>query len=247
LETNISTKEEPLTITVIYDNKPFNPDLQTAWGFSALVEYRGNITLFDTGGESPTLLANMQNLGIDPLLIERVILSHNHGDHIGGLNGLLALDITPLVYLLPSFPENVKQHISQKTEVLEISPGQPLAAGVFTTGEMSAGIPEQALIIHSPRGLVVITGCAHPGVVQIIEHAKSMFAEQVYLVMGGFHLGEKKADEIDNILADFRRLGVVKVAPSHCTGDQAITMFEQEYVQDFIHSGVGNVILIETE
>ncbi len=238
-------KTDRLTITIIYDNRPFNPDLQTAWGFAALVEYRGNTTLFDTGGDAPTLLANMRSLEIDPTRIERVILSHNHGDHTGGLEGLLALDIHPLVYLLASFPENMKQRFAPNADVLEVSPGQSLAAGVFTTGEMSGSIPEQALIIRSAKGLVVITGCAHPGVVQMVERAKTLFDEPVYLVVGGFHLGEKSAAQVEKILADFRRLGVAKVAPSHCTGDLAIAMFEEEYAQDFFQAGAGCVIVIE--
>jgi 7,8-dihydropterin-6-yl-methyl-4-(beta-D-ribofuranosyl)aminobenzene 5'-phosphate synthase len=94
---------------------------------------------------------------------------------------------------------------------------------------------------------VVITGCAHPGVVQIVENAKTMFGENVHLVMGGFHLGEKNVSEIETILADFRQKCVEKVAPSHCTGDQAIAMFKQEYAQDFIQSGAGRVIVIKPE
>ena len=77
-----------------------------------------------------------------------------------------------------------------------------IAEGLFTTGEMGRNIPEQSLVITTESGLVVITGCAHPGIVAIVEQARQMFEEPVRLVLGGFHL-ESKA-EIDAILRDFR-------------------------------------------
>ncbi|NIV39962.1 MAG: MBL fold metallo-hydrolase, partial [Anaerolineae bacterium] len=57
-------------LTIVYDNNAYDPRLKTAWGFSCLIEYRGQVILFDTGGDSPTLLANMATLGIDPSEIE---------------------------------------------------------------------------------------------------------------------------------------------------------------------------------
>ena len=65
-------------------------------------------------------------------------------------------------------------------------------------------IPEQALVIQTEQGLVVITGCAHPGIVAILEQAQSLFEESVYMVMGGFHLGSMSEAEIDTILNDFQ-------------------------------------------
>ncbi len=67
------------------------------------------------------------------------------------------------------------------------------------------------------------------------------------LILGGFHLGDLSENRIAVILADFRRLGVEKVAPCHCTGDLAITMFEQEYGVDFVQVGVGKEIVVEGE
>ena len=110
---------------------------------------------------------------------------------------------------------------------------------------MGGRIREQALVISTDRGLVVVTGCAHPGIVQMVTRAKELFGGRVHLVMGGFHLGGKSSVELEAVLADFRRLGVEKVAPCHCTGDQAIAMFAAEYDGDFIQSGVGRVIVVE--
>lgn len=236
---------DTLTITILYDNNPYDPHLRSAWGFGALVEYRGQTLLMDTGGDGQVLLGNMGYLGVDPLSIERVVLSHAHGDHTGGLKALLAAGAHPTVYLLSSFPSTFKRQVARLTTVVEASPGQPLGEGLFTTGAMDGGIHEQALVIQSEHGLVVITGCAHPGVARMVARAKALFGGPVYFVMGGFHLGGKSKAEIAAILAEFRQLGVKQVAPCHCTGDRAIAMFAAEYGDDFIRAGVGRVITFE--
>lgn len=232
---------EKLIITILYDNIMNDQRLTTAWGFSALVEYRDHVLLFDTGGDGPILLENMRILGIDPNKIENIVISHAHGDHTGGLTTLLELGIQPTVYLPPSFPSELKKRIEQYTTAVDVSPGLSFAEGMFSTGELGRSIPEQALFIQTERGVVIITGCAHPGIVHIVEQTLTLSNEPVRLVLGGFHLSGKRDDEIRTILADFRRLGVEHAAPSHCTGERAIALFEEEYGEDFIESGVGMV------
>jgi 7,8-dihydropterin-6-yl-methyl-4-(beta-D-ribofuranosyl)aminobenzene 5'-phosphate synthase len=129
--------------------------------------------------------------------------------------------------------------------VIEVVSGQTIAAEMFTTGEMSRGVPEQALVIKTNQGLVVVTGCAHPGVVQVVEQAMNLFGGKVHLVLGGYHLRSKSTSELEALIVEFRRLGVKKVAPCHCTGDQAIQMFSDEYGNDFIQAGVGRVVVVE--
>ena len=110
---------------------------------------------------------------------------------------------------------------------------------------MGRDIPEQALVVKTESGLVIITGCAHPGIVAIVEQAQGMFADPLRLVIGGFHLGSKSKAEVDSILKDFRHMGVQQVAPCHCTGERAVTMFAAEYGEDFIQTGVGKIIQLE--
>lgn len=237
--------EKSLTVTIVYDNNTYDERLKSAWGFAALVEYRGHMLLFDTGGDEPTLMENMRTLGIDPTQIESVVLSHAHGDHTGGLSALLETGARPVVYLPPSFPAAFKSRVAEITEVIETAPGSAIAEGILTTGEMGRSIPEQALVIQTDPGLVVITGCAHPGIVAIVEQAHDLLGGSVHLVMGGFHLGGKSGAEIEEILRDFRRLGVERVAPGHCTGERAIAMFAAEYGEDFIQSGVGKTFVLD--
>ena len=104
LETLLPTAASPvaqLTITILYNNIPFDARLKTDWGFSALVEYRGGVLLFDTGRDGQILLYNMQVLSIDPTCIQYIVLSHIHSDHTGGLDALLEVALQPSVYLLP--------------------------------------------------------------------------------------------------------------------------------------------------
>lgn len=234
-----------LIITVVYDNNAYDPRLKAEWGFAALIEYKGHTILFDTGGNGSTLLNNMELMGIDPTCIESVALSHAHGDHVGGLDGLLARDIQPTLYLIPSFSEDFKRRAAKLMKVIEVVPGLALNAEMFTTGEMRRDVPEQALVIKTDHGLVVVTGCAHPGVVQVVEQALNLFGGNLHLVLGGFHLRSKSTNELEAIMAEFRRLGVEKVAPCHCTGDQAIQMFRDEYGDDFFQTGVGRVVVVE--
>lgn len=234
-----------LKITIVYDNNIFDARLKTAWGFSALVEYHGQTLLFDTGGDGHILLENMRVLEIDPANIQAIVLSHAHGDHTGGLSALLDGKHNPTVYLLPSFAEAYKRQTEQITQVIEVAPGQVLGDGILTTGEIGGSIPEQALVIRTSAGLVVITGCAHPGIIRIIERAMELTGESVHLVLGGFHLGNKNKAELTAILADFRRLGVQKAAPCHCSGESAIGMFAAEFGQAFVKVGVGAVIILD--
>jgi 7,8-dihydropterin-6-yl-methyl-4-(beta-D-ribofuranosyl)aminobenzene 5'-phosphate synthase len=110
---------------------------------------------------------------------------------------------------------------------------------------MGTGIQEQALVLHTSLGLILITGCAHPGILKMTERAQSIFDEPIYLVMGGFHLRSKSPVQIKSILSEFRQLGVERVAPSHCTGEGAIALFEKEYGEDFIRIGAGKILTLE--
>ena len=93
--------------------------------------------------------------------------------------------------------------------------------------------------------IVYFTGCAHPGVVNIVAQAKEITGEEVHLVMGGFHLGEASQAAIEGIVEDFRELGVQKAAPCHCSGDLARSIFEREYGEDFIQVGVGSRLEVD--
>ena len=90
-----------------------------------------------------------------------------------------------------------------------------------------------------PKGLVIVTGCAHPGIVQIVSQAKNWLRKKVYLLVGVFHLEGQPQRELQRIAVELRKLGVGKVAPSHCAGDTARKLFRNLWIQNFVESGLG--------
>lgn len=235
-----------ITLITIYDNYQADPRLKTGWGFSCLIKIRDKNILFDTGADSETLLFNMEKKEIDPKEINLIVLSHIHGDHVGGLEGILKRNGKVKVYIPTSFPDSLRQKIkSYGGEYIDVKNSMEISEGVYSTGEMGTWIKEQSLIVNTEKGLILITGCAHPGVVNIIEKAKEMFPEKnVFLVLGGFHLSGASDSELKGIIENFRKLGVQKVAPCHCSGDRCRELFKEEYKENFLENGVGKIIEI---
>jgi 7,8-dihydropterin-6-yl-methyl-4-(beta-D-ribofuranosyl)aminobenzene 5'-phosphate synthase len=231
-------------LTILYDNNRFDPRLKTAWGFSCIVQGLEKTVLFDTGGDGSILLENMRRLGTAPAEIDIVVLSHIHGDHTGGLQGFLGRNSNVTVYLPASFPENFKKAVKwlggRVEEVLE---ARELFPGAYTTGELGDGIREQALALKTTEGLVIITGCAHPGIVNMVRKAREISGQDtVYLLAGGFHLSGKQPSKIKSIAQELRLLSVQKVAPCHCSGDDTRRIFKEKFGLDYVEGGVGKRI-----
>lgn len=232
-----------LRIITIYDNHEHDPRLRTGWGFSCLIESGEEKILFDTGADWMVEKFNLAKLGIDPRQIDTIFLSHAHCDHMGGLTGLLREAPQAKVYLGRSFPQNIKDTVVRLgLELIEITGPQRLRKGLYSTGELPGLVPEQSLVIGSGRGPILFTGCAHPGIVEIARRAREQLSEPVRMVLGGLHLGEGPAPEIERLIAELKNLGVERVAPCHCSGDLALKLFKEAYKEGFIAIGVGRVI-----
>lgn len=235
-----------LKISVIYDNYPMHNELQTDWGFASIIEIGKNKILFDTGGNGQILLNNMKILGIDPQSIGAVILSHFHHDHTGGLNDFLEINSRVIVYYPKSFPKEIIETIKSSGAIsIPVSDAMEIMPDVYTLGEIEGKIPEQSLAIRSPKGIIVITGCAHPGIVNIIEKARIFFPEElISLALGGFHFFRSNADEINESVQKIFALGICSVAPTHCSGDIARTKFKEIFANAFVEIGAGKVVNI---
>lgn len=232
-------------LTILYNNVPFNQKLDTGWGFSCIIHHSGKKILFDTGGNGSVLLSNMDKLRINPEQVNLIILSHIHGDHTGGLKEVLKRNAQVTVYLPHSFPKTFKDDIMRMgAHVTSIDKPMKICEEVYSSGEMGAGIKEQALILKTSNGLVIITGCAHPGIVDIVKHAKDWLKGEIYLVLGGFHLMGYSEIEVEKIIEEMLKLGIKKVAPSHCTGETAIQQFKRAWADNFLNAGCGAVINI---
>ncbi len=172
-----------------------------------------------------------------------IFLSHAHCDHMGGLIGLLKEAPQAKVYLGRSFPQNIKDAVVRfGLELVEVAGPQELREGLYSTGELQGLIAEQSLVLRTRIGLVLITGCAHPGIIKIVRTARDQLGEPVRMVLGGLHLGELPAPEITRVIAELKSSGVKKVAPCHCSGELAIELFRKAYGEGFIEVGAGRVI-----
>ncbi len=236
----LSWEDEAMMLTVVFDNVPYDPRLQTGWGFAAWLEFGDRTVLFDTGADGAVLLANMATLGLDARAIDIVVLSHIHGDHTAGLTGLLAANPEVTVYLPRAFPAGFKEQVrAAGAEIVQVNAPTEILPGLWSTGQMGSGIVEQALVVRTEKGLLVITGCAHPGVDEMVACARDVGQDEVALVVGGFHLGGASQARIREIVSAFRRLRVQHVAPCHCTVDAAREAFRVAFGEKYHHCGVG--------
>jgi 7,8-dihydropterin-6-yl-methyl-4-(beta-D-ribofuranosyl)aminobenzene 5'-phosphate synthase len=226
-----------IVMTIVYDNNPFDPSLTTAWGFSCLIETPSEAVLFDTGGDGSTLLANMATLQIDPSRIDDVVLSHNHRDHTGGLQALLGVNDHLTIFVPATFADEIRDLASDRAQVVAITQPAQIVDGIWTLGEMGTGIVEQGLALETNRGLVVITGCAHPGISSIV--ARALTLGTVDMVIGGFHLKDASLEAIQDVVGQVQTLGVRQVAPCHCTGERAIAEFQEAFGPACLQAGAG--------
>jgi len=228
-------------LIIVYDNNISKKGLISAWGFSCAIILPQKFILFDTGGDPSILLKNLDEMNIHPEKIDSIILSHGHMDHLGGLPALLGIQERPVtVYLLKSFPKSFKEEVVLSgADVKEIGVPMMIHTGIYTTGELGLSIKEQSLVLKTVKGLVIITGCAHPGIVEIVDHAKKLFKEDVYLLIGGFHLTGKSTKEITAIVKQLDELNVKRVAPCHCSGNTARDLFKRHYGNNYIECGAG--------
>ncbi|HZX11637.1 MAG TPA: MBL fold metallo-hydrolase, partial [Acidobacteriota bacterium] len=149
------------------------------------------------------------------------------------------------VYVPSFFPSQFKDSIKEAgASYVNIESFQKIGENVYTSGVISGWINEQSLVLDSKKGLVLITGCAHPRIVNIIKTVKDLTKKEIYLTFGGFHLTGFEDPEIKEIIRSFKDQGVKKVGPSHCSGKEARELFQEAYGEDYILIGAGKKITV---
>lgn len=232
-----------LTFTILYDNYVFNNELESDWGFSCLIEGLEETILFDSGTKGDILLSNMKKMGKDPADVDMVFLSHIHQDHTGGMNDFLDANPDVKVFMPVSFPDDFKKMIQSKgAEVNEVSRPEEILEGVKSTGQLGTAIIEQSMIIKTERGAVVITGCAHPDILDIVRKSTEISGKDILLVFGGFHLLRTSDKGISEVVKEFKNMNVRYVGSTHCSGDKTIEIFKEYYGNNFVGLGVGRVL-----
>lgn len=232
-----------MRIKVLFDKTAENRKLHTGWGISLLVDGR---VIFDTGESGPWLMENMKISKVPAGRIEAAVISHDHWDHHGGLWELLKERKGLAVYACPDFSAEFKEKVKGLDgRLVEVKRKREISKGIFVTGGIAGEykgkcMPEQALVMKTGRGISVLTGCAHPGIVKMLQRIKKSFpGEGIYAVLGGFHLADCDVEQIETIAGEFRRMGVRKAGPTHCSGAEAERIFEAEFRQDFLRIKAG--------
>ncbi|MBI3207700.1 MAG: MBL fold metallo-hydrolase [Candidatus Solibacter usitatus] len=238
------------------------------WGFAAVVEADGRRILFDTGARPETVLRNAEELRIDLSGITDVILSHNHGDHTGGLltlrrelgrrkqsaiskayvgaGAFWQRSETSVLAAAKNAYESGGGTFTEVASAREIFPGAWLTGPVKRvhaeknyggTGKVrnaeglwvEDNLPEDmSLVLETTKGLVVVAGCGHAGIVNILEQARREISKApVHAAIGGWHLFAATDEHLDWTASKLKEFGVENFLGAHCTGIEAVYRIRQ--------------------
>ncbi|MFO7871328.1 MAG: MBL fold metallo-hydrolase [Kiritimatiellia bacterium] len=192
-----------MNIKIVYDNQA-EAGFRCGWGFSALVN---SSTLFDTGENTESLSENLERFGVDPVEIDRVVLSHEDWDHVGGI-GILKSCGEVSVYVPSSFSTTIRNEmkaLNPEAELVDVKDSIEIDRNFVVTAELGALKKEISLVVRTGTRLVLIVGCSHPGLDKIMDEARN-FGE-ILGVIGGFH-GFSNIEKLS---------GIPVIAPTHCT------------------------------
>ena len=235
-------------VTTLVDNDVWRDGLTSTWGLSLYVEAfrkeKRNAVLMDTNGSFNDLFGNASKLGIDLSSVEVVFISHWHGDHCGSLSHVLPLLSKSTPTYVPS------KDISGIRKIIEAG-GTPTVCsepfefveGVMSTGEVGGWTSEHSLVMNvKNKGLVILTGCSHPGVMNILRRAtQASGVSKVYAIIGGFHISENEAVTTANYLYD---IDVKLVSPCHCTSENIKKIMSAIMGKRCVRNGSGRIFSI---
>jgi 7,8-dihydropterin-6-yl-methyl-4-(beta-D-ribofuranosyl)aminobenzene 5'-phosphate synthase len=243
-------REKPIKITILYDNYVHAEGTKADWGYACLIEGMEKTILFDTGTKPEILMHNVRQLKVDLKDVDMVVISHGHGDHTGGLLTVLEKKPGIPVYLPGYFPAEFIERVEKaggKVVQVKSAESVKLCENAFLTGVMGDEIEEHSLILDTgtDKGIVVITGCSHPGIAEIVKRAKEIVKKNVYIVFGGFHLMRHSKAQVKSIIREFNQMGVLKCGATHCTGDKSIQLFREAFKDNYVKIGTGKIIEIK--
>ena len=233
-------------LTIVYENHEGPEGLHPAWGFSCFVQGFRRAVLFDTGGDGDVLLHNVSHLQIEPEQIDAVVLSHADWDHTGGLAALLGQSTDIAVFMPGVFPAKLKNTVhEQGAKLVETEEPVEVCEGITTTSVLHGPKPEQGLCLGTEAGPVLITGCAHPGIVEMAEAARKATGQPIHAAIGGFHLKDAWATDINFTIARLKKLGIKHVGPCHCSGEEARSRMAETFGDDYLQVNLGTRVPVE--
>jgi 7,8-dihydropterin-6-yl-methyl-4-(beta-D-ribofuranosyl)aminobenzene 5'-phosphate synthase len=265
-------------ITVLYDAFGKDSAMTKDWGYSALVEINGKRILFDTGDNPQIFAANVKAKGVDLARLDFVVMSHRHGDHMGGLTYLLSVNPNVKIYApkenfgvygfdLPSqfyrraesLPTEMRYYGGAPPEIMKFGTAFPSAniQLIDKTTAVSSGITlialvsdspgtkelkELSLAINTPDGVVLVVGCAHPGLEAIVAAAATI-DPHIHLVTGGFHLVVAQDPVIERVTTALHdTFKVDYIAPGHCTGEPTFAAMQKAFGDRYLYAGLGTTL-----
>ncbi len=230
-----------MKLTIVYDNVEKN-GLKADWGFSAFIETNnGKKILFDAGERPEILKYNIEKLGILHTgdVIEHVIISHAHHDHIGGLSYVFSAYDTRNIWIpddavIPGLPDQATVYRGREGWVEE---------GVYLLKNLpSRAMLEQSLLLIG-KHKVLLVGCNHPGLYAVLEQVKNRMGDYPDWVIGGLHLYRMPGHVIEKMWNDLR-YKLKKVAPLHCSGDRARRRLSLDWKEGYLPVGLGDSVEI---
>jgi 7,8-dihydropterin-6-yl-methyl-4-(beta-D-ribofuranosyl)aminobenzene 5'-phosphate synthase len=239
------SEDRAVHVTIIYDNYRAVPSLQPDWGFACLVEYQDNQLLFDSGNSAEIYSGNITALGIHPEQIPSLFISHEHGDHTAGMPFILEKNPTIMCYLPEAYAAKLESGNRLPRNFERLSGPTHLYGPFYSTGDQFEAFREQGLVIKTGDGGVLITGCGHPGPVEMVEMAEKELGIEIHTMIGGLHLMEDSEGSLTRIADSLKGLGVKTICPTHCTGDKSIAYLKKSFGEGYISGGTGKEIIIQ--
>ncbi len=229
------------TISVLYDNRA-QADMRPGWGFSAWISVGDESVLFDTGADKLVFEQNARALGCNLSTLGSLVLSHEHCDHIGAVSAVTRKGLR--LYVPASSRRRFAGHRKEGVQVIAVRGPEQVCPGVRSTGQFGRKIREQALLVDATEGPVLVTGCAHAGIVTVADLATKLAGRPPALILGGFHLHHREEADVRYVAEQLLRLGVDRIAPCHCTGDGAAAILRDAYGERFVEVSAGSPLKV---
>lgn len=235
-------------IIVLVDNypNPKNKNLEVGWGLSILVKVGNHTLLFDTGPSGKLLEHNSRILGLNLSQVEAVVISHEHGDHVLGLEYIAKTKPKIKVYIPSKMRFYTKNWIRKLgVRIVEVENTTEILPGVYIIGQLYGPPWEQALAVNTSKGLIIIVGCSHPRVENVVAKALKDVGGRVYAVIGGFHMVGESPVVCEKTIVKLLRYNVTLIAPIHCSGDTIRRILESKYPEHYLKAYVGFTLKVD--
>jgi len=224
-------------LTILFDNTSTRKEIKPGWGFSALLEIGQRRILFDAGPRSP--LPALQTLNIPLETVKEAVLSHFHPDHYGGFTEFLKANSGVTFYVPSPIPPDLKAQWQVLATLKEVKGPLELGEGIWLTEPVGSRIPEMALVAITSSGVIMMVGCAHPGLEILAQKAAEVAGEVPSIIAGGLHVMGLKPNKIRQMVVKLKEMGVKKLIGCHCTGKEALRVLREELGSDAQSGGAG--------